>query len=91
MMGISFDGIRKQLCVAYDDLAKKLNEAVDSPPYEDDEMRVFASDIQEEMDRLRELIMTMACIYDDKVEDDSNVIVDEVGNIAWFNPGEDEG
>jgi len=88
-MKVNFNNLRKKACYSYDRLATKLNDALNSPPYEEGEMVVYTEDIQEEMDNLRELIMGIAMVYKEGDEDFKDVS-DEVEPIAWFNKEEDE-
>lgn len=87
-MNVNFNNLRKKTCYAYDSLVRKLNKALNSPPYEDGEMVVYAEDIQEEMDELRQLIMSIAMVYKEGDEDFKDVSEDI--EVAWFNKDEDE-
>jgi len=87
-MKVNFNNLRKKTCYAYDSLARKLNDALNSPPYEDGEMVVYTEDIQEEMDELRQLIMSIAMVYKEGDEDFKDVSEDI--EVAWFNKDEDE-
>lgn len=80
-MRVDFNNVRKQACFSYDRLAKKLNKNIDT---EKEEINIDVEEIQEEMDNLRSLIMTIACIYK---EGDADFVdlSEDVDPIAWFN------
>lgn len=75
-MKVSFDGIRKGLARNYNALAESVGKLdFDDPSWKQE------ADLQEIMDNvndLRDIVVTFLCIYNDDVEDDLNMIVDEV-------------
>lgn len=59
-MEVSMDGLRKRLVYNYNSLVEKLNYK-----NEDGEVKIDASYIQNELDNLRSLIVTLAFTYMD--------------------------
>jgi hypothetical protein len=87
-MTVNFNNLRKQTAYSYHRLAQKLNYAIksnDLPPS-------IVEDIQEDMDDLRRLIMSICCVYEKDNEDFKDVSeeVEKSGEIALFNPEFDE-
>lgn len=79
-MDVDFNNLRVQAMISYDNLCRKLNSCI-----EKDGMVNFHSDyIQKDMDDLRQLVGSIACVFrkDDK---DFKVVRDEV-DMAEFNP-----
>lgn len=89
-MKVNFNNLRKKACYAYDSLARKLNESIDkdSDSYED--IQISSEDIQEEMDELRYLIMSIAMVYEEGNEDFKDILED-VEDITWFNQEDEDG
>lgn len=85
-MNINFNNVRIKACRSYNNLVEKLNKRLDEPPLEDDEMVVYASDIQGELDSLRNLLISIACSYDVEGSEDFKDVSDEVGEFLQFNP-----
>lgn len=82
-MDIDFDSLRKRACLEYDRLAKYLNERLSEPPLEDDEIVIWASDIKNSMDSLRQCLILISCVYDDAAG--INDISSEIGQLEIFN------
>lgn len=61
-MTVSMDGLRWQLVRNYNSLTRKLNEKIIDKPF-DPEIRIDPDRIQNEMDQLRSLIVTLAYMY----------------------------
>lgn len=67
-MGIDFNNVRRQACIAYDKLVDKLNESQDYEGYK----LVDPNEIYEDMNDLRMMIGSIAMTYeegDDKFRD----------------------
>ena len=99
-MTINFNNVRKQAVYSYDRLTKILNAGIlkesimveKNGGYEDCDLCVNSDDIQDVMDNLRALIMTIAMTYEEGNEDfkDMTDEIDKSGEIAHFNYNEDE-
>jgi len=61
-MTVSMDGLRWQLVRNYNSLTRKLNSNIIDKPH-DPEIRIDPDRIQNEMDQLRSLIVTLAYMY----------------------------
>lgn len=90
-MNVDFNNLRKQTAYSYDRLTKKLNSGIaNTEEYipDNDLLRVSVEDIQEDMDDLRRLIMSICCVYEKDNEDFKDVSdeIEKSGEIALFNP-----
>jgi len=83
MAKINFNDLRKKTCIAYDNLAIKLNDAT-----EDGTVTIDAYDISKEMTELRDLIMLIAMSYsekDNEIKDVFSEIYPGEKNMVFFN------
>lgn len=84
-MTVNFNNLRKQACYAYDRLTNKLNSSIDNSG----QISISAEEIQEDMDDLRMMIMSIACVFEENNADFSDVS-DQVGEIGRFNSEDEE-
>ncbi len=84
-MTVNFNNLRKQACYAYDRLVDKLNSSIDNGG----QISISAEEIQEDMDDLRMMIMSIACVFEENSADFSDVS-DQVGKIGRFNSEDEE-
>lgn len=84
-MQIDFNNVRRQACIAYDKLCKKLNSNTDK----DGILELDVSDIQESMDELRYALVCVASSFLPGDEDIKNVYAElypEGKQLEVFNP-----
>jgi hypothetical protein len=81
-MEVNFDGLRKHLINDYNSLVKKLNRA-----NKDGEITIESSDIERDLDGLRNGLVTLAFMYQDG-EGGFNKLDDEI-HFEDFNPIEE--
>ena len=81
-MEVNFDGLRKHLINDYNFLVKKLNRS-----NKDGEITIESSDIERDLDGLRNGLVTLAFMYQDG-EGGFNQLDDET-HFEDFNPIED--
>ena len=88
-MKVSFEGLRSHLLRSYNDLTYKLNRAtekdLDSRDY--DKIQIYASDIERQMQGIREIVVTMAYMFqegEDGFKEMENPYFED------FHPEEDE-
>ena len=81
-MDVNFNNLRVQAMISYDKLCTKLNKVIDNKGY----MTIKATDIQKDMDDLRQHVGIIACVFD-KNDDNFKMVRDEVV-MAEFNPDE---
>lgn len=95
-MNVNFNNLRAQAAYAYDRLAKTLNAAIiNETEYHHKEDGSFVSgnmlldtdSIQKDMDDLRQMIITINCVYEPDSEDFKSMIdeIDSTGGVACFN------
>jgi hypothetical protein len=79
-MQVDFNNLRKHIAFTYDSLAKKLNAAIEYRQLREE----VVDDIQEDMDDLRNLVVSLCCVY---LKDDESFrsVIDEVQPLASFN------
>lgn len=82
-MEVNFDGLRKHLINDYNLLVKKLNRS-----NKDGEITIESSDIERDLDGLRNGLVTLAFMYQDG-EGGFNQLDDET-HFEDFNPIEDD-
>lgn len=81
-MEVSMDGLRWQLLNNYNSLTRKLNRGI-----EGDEMTVDVRDITQNMDSIRNCIVTLAYMYDNS-EDGFKIL--ENPTFETFNSNDEE-
>ena len=86
-MEVSMDGLRRQLLMNYNSLAKKLNNNI-KDKFWDSHVTIDVDSIQKEMDGLRDCIVTLAFTYQDG--EGGWKEMDENTHFELFNPEEDE-
>ena len=86
-MEVSMDGLRRQLLMNYNSLAKKLNNNI-KDKFWDSHVVIDVDSIQKEMDGLRICIVTLAFTYQDG--EGGWKEMDENTHFELFNPEEDE-
>jgi hypothetical protein len=86
-MEVSMDGLRRQLLMNYNSLAKKLNNNI-KDKFWDSHVAIDVDSIQKEMDGLRICIVTLAFTYQDG--EGGWKEMDENTHFELFNPEEDE-
>ncbi len=64
-MTVSMDGLRNQLLHSYNSLTRKLNRNIESKDY-DPRIVIDVDSIQNEMEGLRNCIVTLAYMYDER-------------------------
>jgi hypothetical protein len=64
-MKVSFEGLRSQLLTSYNGMVRKLNCSIepDIAGRDYDEIRIYASDLEREIEGLRSCIVTMAFMF----------------------------
>lgn len=64
-MKVSFEGLRSQLLRSYNSLTQKLNNATekDFDGRDYDKIQIYASDIEREMEGIRNIVVTMAYMF----------------------------
>ncbi len=60
-MKVSFDGLRRKLLRNYNSLTKKLNNNIS-----DSEITIDVDNIQQEMENIKDCIVTLSFMYDDR-------------------------
>lgn len=82
-MKVDLNNLRLQTAFAYDRLVKTLNANIKDKSW-DPTVIVSAEDVQEDLDDLRQMIVSLCCVY---LEGDDNFksLADEVGDISTFN------
>ena len=91
-MEVNFNNLRKQACIAYDRLCRKINAAIDNSE-NDDELESISTDyIQKEMDELRMMIGAIAMCYEEGNPDTADVYTELYGDgsMESFNPNAEE-
>lgn len=83
-MRIDFNNARKQAIWAYNRLTTKMNHNIRGTG----EVEVMATVIQEDMDFLRNTLISIACSYDDG-NPDFRDLSDDIGNVAEFNAADE--
>ncbi len=73
-MKVSMDGLRWQLLNSYNSLTEKLNSKIEKD-WGEKEITIDPDYIQKEMDIIRECIVTLAYMYDDR-EDGFKILED---------------
>ena len=90
-MTVNFNNLRKQAVFRYDRLVKKLNHHIKKNDYGGtNEITIDTDEIQEDLDDLRQLIMSISSVYEDGNEDFKDLSEDLPDDISWFNPDDDE-
>ena len=87
-MTVNFNNLRKQAVFSYDRLVKKLNQNI-IDDYGDKVVRIDPEDIQEDLDDLRRLIMSIALVYDEGNPDFKDLDAEIPDDIACFNSEEE--
>ena len=66
-MEVSFEGLRSHLLSSYNLLARKLNNATekDSDGRDYDKIEIYASDIERDMEGIRNIVVTMAYMFEE--------------------------
>jgi hypothetical protein len=91
-MEVNFNNLRKQTCLAYDSLTKKLNNAITQYEKGYSEKRsifIDCDEIQEEMDELKSLIGSIAMCYEENnadMEDVFEKLYTDGNSMLDFNP-----
>lgn len=83
-MTVDFNNLRKQTAYSYDRLVRTLNRSIVDKDWQPS-ISVDVDDIQDDLDDLRRLIVSLCCVYQPDSEDFKSVI-DEVQPLAIFNP-----
>lgn len=88
-MKVNFNNLRKQAIYACDRITEKLNRAIDK----EGTITIEAEDIQKEMDDLRMLIGSVACVFEENNEEFKDVYSevfpeDKEGRMKCFNDEE---
>jgi hypothetical protein len=82
-MTVDFNNLRKQTAYSYDRLVRTLNRSIVDKDWQPS-VSVEVDDIQEDLDDLRRLIVSLCCVYQPDSEDFKSVI-DDVQPLACFN------
>lgn len=85
-MDVNINGIRIRLAKNTDKLIKKLNAHIT----EDNFVSVPVEDIEETINDIRQLAWVLCCVFDKNHGDEFREVWEDVGDIATFNPQEDE-
>jgi len=84
-MEVNFNNLRKQACLSLDRLTRKLNSNIDS----DGEINIEAVSIQKQMDDLRMMIVSIACVFqpnDPEFIDVYDTLYTDGESMVQFNP-----
>lgn len=87
-MKVNFNNLRKQAVFSYDRLVKKLNRNI-IDDWGEKVVRIDPDDIQEDLDDLRRLIMSIALVYEIWISFIKDLDEEIPNDIAFFN-NEDE-
>ena len=85
-MNVNFDGLRKILITNYNSLTKKLNVNIKDTSW-DSHILIDPNEIEMEMDGIRNVIVTLAFMYQDG--EDGFKTLDEDTHFETFNPIEE--
>ena len=86
-MEVSMDGLRKHLIANYNSLTRKLNESIKDKSF-DPEIVISPDYISREMDSIRNVIVTLAFMYQDGEGGFKELPEDT--HFENFNPEDDE-
>ncbi len=66
-MKVSFEGLRSHLLSSYNSLTRKLNNATekDSDGRDYDKINIYASEIERDMEGIRNIVVTMAYMFEE--------------------------
>lgn len=84
-MQVDFNNLRRQACIAYDNLCEKLNRGID----DEGVVNIRAGYIQDEMDKLRQLVAFIAMVYEENDSEKVNVYAElypKGQKMLEFNP-----
>lgn len=87
-MNVDFNNLRKQALYSYHRLTERLNENIKEDTL-DGRLNIDPDEIQEEMDNLRMLLLSIALVYEEGDEAFKDVS-EEARPIAWFNEQEED-
>lgn len=83
-MNVDFNNLRVQALLSYHRLCTELNLAIKDKSF-DPVIIISPSKIQKEMDMLRFLIGSIACVFEEG-DENFKMVKDEVPDLAEFNP-----
>lgn len=90
-MSVNFNNLRKQAVYSYDRLVDKLNNSISEDDWGRKVVQIDPEDIQEDMDDLRRLILSIAMVYDENNPDFKDVTEGmNIENVKFFNYNEEE-
>lgn len=84
-MEVSMDGLRWKLLGSYNSLVRKLNQGIINHDSFESEIEINPSDIQQELDVMRDCIVTLSYMY---MEGEFEILKDP--QFETFNEQEDE-
>lgn len=89
-MSVNFNNLRKQAVYSYDRLVDKLNNSISEDDWGRKVVQIDPEDIQEDMDDLRRLILSIAMVYDENNPDFKDVTEGmNIENVKFFNYNEE--
>lgn len=89
-MSVNFNNLRKQAVYSYDRLVDKLNESISEDDWGRKMVQIDPEDIQEDLDDLRRLILSIAMVYEDGNPDFKDVSEEiNIEKIKCFNEEEE--
>lgn len=90
-MSVNFNNLRKQAVYSYDRLVDKLNNSISEDDWGRKVVQIDPEDIQEDLDDLRRLVLSIAMVYDEGNPDFKDVSEDfDIESIKCFNQEEEE-
>lgn len=90
-MKVNFNNLRKQAVYSYDRLVDKLNNSISEDDWGRKVVQIDPEDIQEDLDDLRRLILSIAMVYDEGNPDFKDVTEEmNIENVKFFNNEEEE-
>lgn len=94
-MKVNFNNLRKQALYSYSRLVDKLNENIEQTRKDENDPDcnrfwwLTTDDIQKDMDDLRSLLCTIACVYEPDDEEFAD-LSDVCDSISVFNPEKED-
>jgi hypothetical protein len=83
-MTVNLNNLRRQAVFAYDRLCHKLNDAIKKEWDGYSRITILADDLQSDMDTLRNMLVTLACVFEEG-DDDFKDLAEEIGDVEVFN------
>lgn len=89
-MKVNFNNLRKQAVYSYDRLVDKLNNSISEDDWGRKVVQIDPENIQEDLDDLRSLILSIAIVYEEGNPDFKDISEEiNIENIKCFNEEEE--